>query len=102
MRGTPSPKRIRRTFLRHEPTRRTSFYAADGARHALQRRARSSAPSSVLRIRTGLGQVVVQQVFLHNPTASLWVGSPRLPYAGITVVWPGHDDPTLIHGVVRP
>jgi hypothetical protein len=27
-RGTPSPKRIRGTFLRHEPTRRTSFYAA--------------------------------------------------------------------------
>jgi hypothetical protein len=26
--GTPSPKRIRGTFLRHEPTRRTSFYAA--------------------------------------------------------------------------
>jgi hypothetical protein len=24
-------KRIRRTFLRHEPTRRTSFYAADRA-----------------------------------------------------------------------
>jgi hypothetical protein len=28
LRGTPSPKRIRGTFLRHEPTRRTSFYAA--------------------------------------------------------------------------
>jgi hypothetical protein len=27
LRGTPSPKRIRGTFLRHEPTRRTSFYA---------------------------------------------------------------------------
>jgi hypothetical protein len=26
--GTPSPKRIRGTFLHHEPTRRTSFYAA--------------------------------------------------------------------------
>ena len=29
-RGTPSPKRIRGTFLRHEPTRRTSVYAAPG------------------------------------------------------------------------
>src|SRR5262249_9143287 len=28
MRGTPSPKRIRRTFPRPGPTRRTSFYAA--------------------------------------------------------------------------
>jgi hypothetical protein len=28
-RGTPSPKRIRGTFLRHEPTRRTCFYAAE-------------------------------------------------------------------------
>ena len=28
LRGTPSPKRIRGTFLRHEPTRRTCFYAA--------------------------------------------------------------------------
>jgi hypothetical protein len=31
LRGTPSPKRIRGTFLRHEPTRRTSFYAAHRA-----------------------------------------------------------------------
>ena len=31
LRGTPSPKRIRGTFLRHEPTRRTSFYAAQRA-----------------------------------------------------------------------
>src|SRR6516162_8368172 len=28
LRGTPSPKRIRGTFLRHQPTRRTCFYAA--------------------------------------------------------------------------
>jgi hypothetical protein len=28
LRGTPSPKRIRGTFPRHQPTRRTCFYAA--------------------------------------------------------------------------
>jgi len=28
LRGTPSPKRIRGAFLRHQPTRRTCFYAA--------------------------------------------------------------------------
>src|SRR5580704_7085315 len=31
LRRTPSPKRVKGTFLRHEPTRRTSFYAAPGA-----------------------------------------------------------------------
>jgi hypothetical protein len=35
LRGTPSPKRIRGTFPRHEPTRRTCFYAAGGARDEL-------------------------------------------------------------------
>ena len=30
LRGTPSPKRIRGTFPRHLPTRRTCFYAAHG------------------------------------------------------------------------
>jgi len=34
LRGTPSPKRIRGTFPRHAPTRRTSVYAADRAEHA--------------------------------------------------------------------
>jgi hypothetical protein len=31
LRGTPSPKRIRGTFPRHAPTRRTCFYAESSA-----------------------------------------------------------------------
>jgi hypothetical protein len=36
LRGIPSPKRIRGTFLRHEPTRRTCFYAAEGTNLKMQ------------------------------------------------------------------
>jgi hypothetical protein len=43
--GTPGPKRIRGTFLRHEPTRRTCFYAAIRARRRCYARAHRGVPS---------------------------------------------------------
>jgi hypothetical protein len=58
--GTPSPKRIRRTFLHPAPTRRTSFYAAVCARSDPDRQLRTDEALDRHRpaVRDAMAQVI--------------------------------------------
>jgi hypothetical protein len=74
MRGTPSPKRIRRTFQYPPPTRRTSFYAADRAID-------SRAPTAGYRVRLRTGHFAVAYRQHDEPVGArrgLYRGRPRV------------------------